>query len=312
METPNSTRCTPLRRPAMLLAAITAALTLIVASANIAPAHADPGDVGRLERLNRQIAKLEKQTGGDLELLKDARRDAHLALQKADSFRDDLAGARALVAQMAASQYMSSGVDPAVAMLATDDPTSVLDGATLAGHISSNQAGRVRQIETLVRQQEQARKQAQQKIASLNTSIRKLARDKAKIQAQIKKFKPESPSIGLGGITPRMANVKRIVDLEFGPFVVIGCTRPGDPQDHGSGRACDFMESSGGQMPSADRQANGDQVANYAIRNGSKLGVKYVIWRQRIYDMRSPGWRTMSDRGSVTQNHYDHVHISVF
>jgi hypothetical protein len=37
-----------------------------------------------------------------------------------------------------------------------------------------------------------------------------------------------------------------------------------------------------------------------------------VIWRQRIYDMRgSGGWRQMEDRGSVTQNHYDHVHVSV-
>jgi hypothetical protein len=33
-----------------------------------------------------------------------------------------------------------------------------------------------------------------------------------------------------------------------------------------------------------------------------------VIWRQRINS--GTGWRAMEDRGSITQNHYDHVHVS--
>jgi hypothetical protein len=38
----------------------------------------------------------------------------------------------------------------------------------------------------------------------------------------------------------------------------------------------------------------------------------YVIWEQKIWDSRNPGagWKPMADRGSITQNHYDHVHIS--
>jgi hypothetical protein len=39
----------------------------------------------------------------------------------------------------------------------------------------------------------------------------------------------------------------------------------------------------------------------------------YIIWKQRYYDIRSGGgWDMMSDRGGVTANHYDHVHVSVF
>jgi hypothetical protein len=40
----------------------------------------------------------------------------------------------------------------------------------------------------------------------------------------------------------------------------------------------------------------------------------YIIYRQRIWDVRMPssGWVPMEDRGSITANHYDHVHISVF
>jgi hypothetical protein len=64
-------------------------------------------------------------------------------------------------------------------------------------------------------------------------------------------------------------------------------------------------------MPSSDATAHGDAGAQYVISNASRLGIKYVIWRQRIYDMRNPGWRQMEDRGSVTANHYDHPHVSV-
>ncbi|MFC6883160.1 MULTISPECIES: hypothetical protein [Actinomadura] len=113
-------------------------------------------------------------------------------------------------------------------------------------------------------------------------------------------------------MTPTMRNVVMAVDGMFGPFPAIGCYRgSGDPQDHGDGRACDFMESTGGAMPSASARRHGDQVAQYAISNARRLGISYVIWRQHIWNIRFPGWRPMEDRGSITQNHYDHVHISV-
>jgi hypothetical protein len=40
----------------------------------------------------------------------------------------------------------------------------------------------------------------------------------------------------------------------------------------------------------------------------------YIIYRQRIWDVRmaSSGWVPMENRGSITANHYDHVHSSVF
>lgn len=110
-----------------------------------------------------------------------------------------------------------------------------------------------------------------------------------------------------------MRKVKDTLDQEQGPFPTIGCVRStGDPQDHGTGHACDFMVTTGGQMAAGSAQALGDRTAAYAIAHASALGIKYIIWRQRIYDMRSPGWDPMSNRGGTTANHYDHVHISVF
>jgi hypothetical protein len=56
--------------------------------------------------------------------------------------------------------------------------------------------------------------------------------------------------------------------------------------------------------------ALGDRVADWALANRGRFGAEYVIWKQRINF--GSGWRWMEDRGSITQNHYDHVHISFF
>lgn len=75
--------------------------------------------------------------------------------------------------------------------------------------------------------------------------------------------------------------------------------------DHPNGRAVDFM------IPNyKTNKALGDSLAAYVIENGKRLHVTYVIWRQRIYTMSSGKWKAMADRGSDTQNHMNHVHVS--
>jgi hypothetical protein len=67
-------------------------------------------------------------------------------------------------------------------------------------------------------------------------------------------------------------------------------------------------------MPTAGNVQRGYQIAAWAQANASQLGIMYIIYRQRIWDIRtgSSGWVPMADRGSITANHFDHVHISVF
>ena len=57
---------------------------------------------------------------------------------------------------------------------------------------------------------------------------------------------------------------------------------------------------------SAARQ--GDRIAECALANQEELGIDYVIWKQRVNY--GDGWERMADRGGITENHYDHVHIS--
>jgi hypothetical protein len=298
--------------PSAAGAAVPAGSPLVAAPAAVTSAVANPGDNAKVDRLTAQIKTLEKRYRGEFKELRDARLAAKRALGRSDGLKEQLAGSRALVAQIAAARYMASGIEPSVALLTTDDPTGVLESATLASHLSRNYAARVQQIQTLIEQEQQAREEAKSKITQLERTVADLNRQRTRIEQLIKKYKPESPVIGGSGLTPRTVSMRIEIDREFGPFPAIGCLRAGDSGEHGKGRACDFMESTGGNMPTADRQAHGDRVAAYAIQNASRLGIMYVIWKQRIYDMRRPGWRMMENRGGVTANHFDHVHVSMF
>jgi hypothetical protein len=74
---------------------------------------------------------------------------------------------------------------------------------------------------------------------------------------------------------------------------------------HGTGQAVDAMISN---------SSVGWDIANWTRANASKLGVSEVLYSQKIWTVQrsSEGWRTFSDRGSATANHYDHVHVSVY
>ncbi len=59
-------------------------------------------------------------------------------------------------------------------------------------------------------------------------------------------------------------------------------------------------------------------IAEWLVQNSTAMRIKYVIWAQRIFNCGRDGrgfkswsqWRVMEDRGSITQNHFDHVHVS--
>ena len=97
--------------------------------------------------------------------------------------------------------------------------------------------------------------------------------------------------------------VHRAVCAAFPSITSYGTYRAGGG-DHGSGRAIDIMVS--GEL--------GYQVADFVRENFDVLGVTYVIYAQRIWSLErgGEGWRGMSNRGSATANHYDHVHVSTY
>lgn len=124
----------------------------------------------------------------------------------------------------------------------------------------------------------------------------------------------KSKRYGFENLTPATKQLVQEIDSRFGTFPAIGGWRAAeDGGEHPRGRAADFMVSSEGRMPSAAMREKGDQVAEWAKKNAKRLGIKYIIWNQRIWNplRADEGWRRMEDRGSITQNHKDHVHISM-
>ena len=110
------------------------------------------------------------------------------------------------------------------------------------------------------------------------------------------------------GLQPQTAAFKEEIANLFGITSFSGY-RPGDSGDHGKGLSIDFMVPESSEL--------GDKIAEYAIQNMASRGISYIIWKQRFYapfdSKYGPAntWNPMPDRGSVTENHYDHVHVSM-
>ncbi|WP_144938661.1 CHAP domain-containing protein [Rothia kristinae] len=103
----------------------------------------------------------------------------------------------------------------------------------------------------------------------------------------------------------------KAIQDQFPEVETIGGWRPSDPiaQDHPDGRAVDIMipdyASDGGKKL-------GNEINHYVWKNKDRFGVVYSIWRQDLYNSGADRpYSHMEDRGSDTQNHMDHVHVTV-
>jgi len=122
------------------------------------------------------------------------------------------------------------------------------------------------------------------------------------------------------GLTPQARDLRREVraqfgevpDGGFGPEPVLPGRRAGG--EHSLGRAVDFFF-----RPHEERsqQRAGWRLANWAVGNAERLGIRTVIYRDRIWTARRSiqGWRDYRFAGSDPDNpvnrHLDHVHIDV-
>jgi murein DD-endopeptidase MepM/ murein hydrolase activator NlpD len=88
-------------------------------------------------------------------------------------------------------------------------------------------------------------------------------------------------------------------------------------RDHQEGRAVDVMLPDGG---AGTGKKLGDAVASWVVANHVALGVQYVVWSNRIWnvDHASSGWQPCgsqpdcSDGSGSPAAFHDHVHVTVF
>jgi hypothetical protein len=274
--------------------------------------HADtPTTIAQLEA---RAAKLSRQYRGQLEMLTGAETAAESAAARVLLLDRQLAAAHRQLARLAAASYMGGGSDQQLAAFsAGGDPQQVLGRSSIIEYLGQQRDARQQELQRLTAAGQRAQQAAQAKVAGLRQMVATLTGQQQRVKRLLAQFQPQSPTLG-DSITPRMRQVRDEIDRRFGPFPSIGCFRPGNDGEHSLGRACDFMLSSGGVMPTASSVQRGYDIAAWAQANASRLGIMYIIYRQQIWDVRmaSSGWVPMEDRGSITANHYDHVHISVF
>ncbi len=113
----------------------------------------------------------------------------------------------------------------------------------------------------------------------------------------------------LGPVKPHVEAVTTFLGKKYA-VSTIGGYRPGNTYDvegHPAGLAVDMM------FPvNAEGYRRGQAAADYIQAHAGELGVRYLIWQQRIWSVarQGEGWRGMPDRGSVSANHLDHIHVS--
>jgi hypothetical protein len=98
----------------------------------------------------------------------------------------------------------------------------------------------------------------------------------------------------------------RAISGMFPAILKIGGVRPDSMRWHPNGLAIDVMIPN---HRSAEGKALGDRIVAFALDNARQFELNHVLWRQTSYGPnRAP--RPMSNRGSDTANHFDHVHIA--
>lgn len=105
--------------------------------------------------------------------------------------------------------------------------------------------------------------------------------------------------MGLGPVKPHVKAAAEEVSARFGITNIGGFASSGhiSGSDHYAGLAIDVMLGNSGK---------GDLIAEWALQNAARLGVKYVIYNRRYNGLDGKGWVKYTGPNP----HTDHVHIS--
>ena len=268
-------------------------VTEAIASASDAPAYADT---------EQPVADaIDHVTSSAEETL--AEEEAPATETSAQAETTEVAAHQEAATSKAASDAPESSEAPAEQLAATSEAASDAPAASEAPAVTSEAASEAPAVTSEAASDAPESSEAPASVAPVATS--EAAPDAPEAPAKqpaATNTLPTNPNL-----QPQAEAFRQDVAAKFG-LTNIGGYREGDPQDHGKGRAVDVMVPVGSEV--------GNQVAQYAVDNIANAGISYVIYRQHFYapvdNIYGPAntWNQMPDRGSITENHYDHVHVS--
>lgn len=108
-----------------------------------------------------------------------------------------------------------------------------------------------------------------------------------------------------GKLRKDTVHIYRSVCALFPDVNSYGGWRAGGLPFHRNGRAVDIMLT-----PRAE-SALGKKISRYLIAHAKDFNIDHIIFEQHIWTPSTPRWRKMGDRGGITANHYDHVHVAI-
>ena len=268
-------------------------VTEAIASASDTPAYADT---------EQPVADaIDHVTSSAEETL--AEEEAPATETSAQAETTEVAAHQEAATSKAASDAPESSEAPAEQLAATSEAASDAPAASEAPAVTSEAASEAPAVTSEAASDAPESSEAPASVAPVATS--EAAPDAPEAPAKqpaATNTLPTNPNL-----QPQAEAFRQDVAAKFG-LTNIGGYREGDPQDHGKGRAVDVMVPVGSEV--------GNQVAQYAVDNIANAGISYVIYRQHFYapvdNIYGPAntWNQMPDRGSITENHYDHVHVS--
>ncbi|MFF8877705.1 C40 family peptidase [Streptomyces flaveolus] len=181
----------PRRRPAGSGTAARTAVTVTLAGAATAAGlagtgHADPEPTPA--QVRAEVAKLYQEAEVATEKYNGAKEKADAAERRLEELRDEVArkedrlnATRETLGSVAAAQYRSGGLDPALQLALSADPDRYLEGAEFVERVGSRQTAAVGRARKELRDVEQLRGAARIELASLTSRQDELKRHRTTI-----------------------------------------------------------------------------------------------------------------------------------
>lgn len=259
-----------------------------------------------------------------------------------------LSRVRASIGELAAATYRSGGPTPLLRLLLAEDPDMLLRSADWVEQSAQYQAEAVSRLAGVQRELARRQQAQEHQVATLRAvragmaaQQRAASEKSAEIQrllaglraADRKRLAPAPrPAASANLVTPAVPAARprtgscppsggRGAEARLTPatLTIMRCGLAAFPQirsaggwgtrgnatDHDDGRAVDFMIA---DYRSPRGNDFGWAVAEWATKQPS---ISYVIFDQMQYGTWNRRWSSMSNRGSDTANHRDHVHVSV-
>ncbi|WP_030420766.1 NlpC/P60 family protein [Streptomyces sp. SCSIO 75703] len=175
----------PARAAATLTLAGAAGATCLSGTGNAAPEPTPAQVEAKVDRLYREAEEATEKYNG-------AKEKADAARERLDDLRDEVARtedrlntARASLGSVAAAQYRSGGLDPALQLALSSDPDRYLDGAALMERAGSRQQAALGEVRRELRQVERLRGAARVELSTLTSRRSELERHRATVTGKL-------------------------------------------------------------------------------------------------------------------------------